>query len=136
MQRKAQTSRGSKRAPSAQPPTAQPENRDKDDDESMPAGAGNDIGQMDNMLPQQRNLGLGRGGRSKRNCNLIRPQSLRVVDSQVSACFFAAALLLCAPCAPGREMVLRSRIRLHARLKLHLHDAAARAVPTLSPRMG
>ena len=41
-----------------------------------------------NNMPQQRNLGLDRDGRGKRNCNLIRPQSLRVVDSQVSACFF------------------------------------------------
>jgi len=75
-------------APFAQPPTAQPENRDKDGDESMSAGAGHSDGDMGNMPPQQRNLGLGRGGRSKRNCNLIRPQSLRVVDSQVRACCF------------------------------------------------
>jgi hypothetical protein len=71
-----------------QPPTAQqPEHRDEEDDESMSAGAGHSHGDMNNM-PQQRNLGLDRDGRGKRNCNLIRPQSLRVVDSQVSACFF------------------------------------------------
>lgn len=104
-------------APSAQPPTPQPEHRDEDDNESMSAGAGHSVVDMIDTPPQQRNLG--RSGRGKRNCNLIRPQSLRVVDSQVSArvfCFSAALL----HCAPWRETVLGTRIRVHPSARTYM----------------